>query len=83
MTAETLRAGVTYRCPVCRAEITLLRPAPAGFAPRCCNVDMQRVAYEAAFYRCPVCQAEVALLSLRNPDFVPRCCNVDMQRVAA
>ena len=78
-----LAQGTMFRCPVCGAEITQLRPAPEGFLPRCCNVAMVRLERQAVFYRCPVCGAEVAALRPASPGFFPRCCNTDMQRLAA
>jgi len=76
-------AGVTYRCIVCGAELTLLRPAPEGFEPRCCNLDMDMIETRAIFYRCPVCGAEIAQIHAGSSEFTPRCCNTDMHRLAA
>ena len=38
------RRAVFFRCPVCGAETALLYVGEPAFTPRCCNVDMDRLA---------------------------------------
>jgi desulfoferrodoxin-like iron-binding protein len=72
-----------FRCAVCGAEVTVLRPVAGDFKPVCCNRPMEPRDLRAVFYRCPVCGAEIAIINPGAPGFRPRCCNTDMERIAA
>jgi hypothetical protein len=41
---QVKRRAVFFRCPICGAEIAILKPGASGFDPRCCNAAMRRVA---------------------------------------
>ena len=83
MTNATVQPGAMYRCPVCGAEIAVLRPAGGDFRPVCCNRPMELMPQQAILYRCPVCGSEIAVIRPGAPGFRPRCCNTDMVRFAA
>ena len=75
MSQEAVR-GQIYRCPICRAEITVLaRMEVKDFRPHCCNTAMEIMEHNAVFYMCEVCGAEVAAVRDVPEDFRPRCCS--------
>ncbi len=76
--SRPVRLGQVYRCPVCRAEILVIRAATAALDPHCCNRPMEPTRV-VPVYRCPVCGAEVAVL--RQGDEAPElvCCNRPME----
>jgi predicted RNA-binding Zn-ribbon protein involved in translation (DUF1610 family) len=75
--------GVTYRCPVCGAEVAVIARRHGAFAPRCCNTAMLPIRRRLVFFICPVCGSEVAVMRGEAGNFTPRCCNVAMRREAA
>ncbi|MHC4481684.1 MAG: hypothetical protein ACYS8K_07010 [Planctomycetota bacterium] len=75
--------GLTYRCPVCGAEVSVLGRSSGEFAPRCCNMPMVALPRRVAFYFCPVCGVQIAVLKPGDGAFEPRCCNREMVRLAA
>jgi hypothetical protein len=40
--AALARGLVFYMCPICRAEIAVVRRSAGDFMPRCCNREMVR-----------------------------------------
>ena len=72
------RVGHVYRCSVCGAEVSVVRPGYGGLAPRCCNTAMIRLPGRHETYRCPVCGAEVMVIRGGAGPLTPRCCNTDM-----
>ena len=75
------RRGSVYVCPVCGAELAIIHHGGGRFAPRCCNVAMERSERILVFYRCPVCGAEVGVVHEGRGDFDPHCCNQCMRRI--
>jgi len=81
--AAATKPGALYRCPVCGAEIILLRRAPEGFRPVCCKKPMLLQPRHAPLYRCQVCGTQVAIIGFGDPAFRPKCCNREMKLEAA
>ena len=81
--ASTSSRGKVYRCPVCKAEVTVVGTAMGLFLPHCCNVEMIELPARVRFYVCPVCGAEIALLRGGTEPLTPRCCNTAMLLEAA
>jgi endogenous inhibitor of DNA gyrase (YacG/DUF329 family) len=75
--------GLTYRCPVCGAELAVVSRRIGAFVPFCCNTSMVPVGCTVTFYVCPVCGAEVGLLRPGADRFQPECCNRPMVRILA
>ncbi len=76
--------GQVFRCPVCGAEVTVIRGASgATLAPRCCNRPMLLKNSRTVGYRCPVCGAEIVVIRQGGGELRPRCCNRDMVLRAA
>ena len=79
------RLGTVYRCPVCGAEITVIRDGGGRLAPICCNVPMEVLRGRVRFFCCPVCGAELAVIRRGLPaqagagDLAPICCNEPMR----
>ncbi len=67
--------GQVYRCPVCGAEVSVIRGGEGELAPRCCNQPMKLLARRHEVYYCPVCGAEVMVLRHGAGELAPRCCN--------
>jgi desulfoferrodoxin-like iron-binding protein len=70
--------GAVYRCPVCGAEVSVVRDGAGALAPRCCNQPMERLAGRHKAYYCPVCGAEVMVIRPGAGALAPRCCNEPM-----
>jgi len=79
--AQRNRTGQVYRCPVCGAEVSVIRGGGGVLAPRCCNQPMALLPQLHIVYHCPVCGAEVMVLHRGAGDFAPRCCNRTMERL--
>lgn len=77
------RRGVVYRCPVCGAELVVIRGSSGVLAPVCCNRPMVRARARMRFFRCPLCGAELAVIRDAGGELAPVCCNEPMQVVAA
>jgi len=73
--------GSVYRCPVCGAEISLIRPGGGHLTPVCCNVKMELLGEVNAVYHCSVCRCTVMQIVDRGGTLSPRCCNRSMERV--
>ena len=76
----TNRLGSVYRCPVCGAELVVVRGAEGTLAPICCHVPMIREAARVRFFYCPLCGAELAVIRDAGGELAPRCCNEPMRQ---
>ena len=74
------RFGQVFRCPICGAEVTVIRAGHGGPTPRCCNRYMMLKREHAAGYRCLLCGSEVVVIRQGDGELRPRCCNRDMIR---
>ena len=72
-------AGQVYYCPVCGAEVSVIRAAEGKLTPHCCNQPMLLKSKLNSIYRCPVCGAEVMVTFSDQGELTPRCCNRFMQ----
>ena len=72
------RLGAVYRCPVCGAEVLVIRADSGRLAPVCCNRPMVRLAARARIFYCPVCGAELAVIRDAGGELAPVCCNRPM-----
>jgi Zn finger protein HypA/HybF involved in hydrogenase expression len=69
--------GSRYRCPVCGAELAVIRGGDGTLGPVCCGVEMELLKGLCPVWRCPLCGSEImAIRGGRN--FTPHCCNVAM-----
>jgi len=75
------RTGQVYRCPVCGAEVSVIRGGGGVLAPRCCDQTMTLLPRLHVVYRCPVCGVEMMVLRWGAGEFAPRCCNRTMERL--
>ena len=74
------RIGQVYRCPVCGAELSVMRTATGDLAPRCCNTAMLLLPERHATYVCPVCGSGLMVIREGAGPLTPRCCNTPMIR---
>ncbi len=79
-TQQYNRTGQVWRCLVCGAEVSVVRPGEGALAPRCCNRAMEPLVWRHATYFCPVCGAEVMVIREGSDIPEPRCCNRPMLR---
>ena len=70
--------GQVYRCEVCGAEVSVVRPGRGPLAPRCCNEPMKLLPTLHLTWYCPVCGAETMVIRLGGGELTPRCCNRPM-----
>ncbi len=80
--AQYNKTGQAYRCPVCGAEVSVIRAGAGALAPRCCNRQMVLLQRLHATYVCPVCGSEVIVIREGSTMPAPRCCNRPMVRRA-
>lgn len=73
-----IKAGMVYVCPVCGAELSVIKGGHGGFSPVCCNVAMRRANRINSIYRCPVCGSEITVISGFSKSFSPVCCSTGM-----
>ena len=79
MTQQNL-VGQVFRCPVCGAEVSVIRGAQGALAPRCCNCAMLLLPQRHATYVCPLCGSQVMVIRTGTGELAPRCCNRPMVR---
>ncbi len=79
-TQQYNRTGQVWRCPVCGAEVSVIRAGRGALAPRCCNRPMELLARRHATYCCPICGSEVMVIREGSNAPEPRCCNRAMLR---
>jgi desulfoferrodoxin-like iron-binding protein len=70
--------GQVFRCPICGAEVSVIRSADGKLAPRCCNQPMELLSTHHESFRCPVCGAEIMVIRRGRGALTPRCCNEPM-----
>jgi desulfoferrodoxin-like iron-binding protein len=70
--------GQVYRCPVCGAEVSVIRCGEGDLAPRCCNQAMALLPERHVTYFCPVCGSEIMVIRQGVGPLAPRCCNRPM-----
>jgi len=73
--------GSVYRCPVCGAELSLIRPGGGHLAPVCCNRNMELLGKVSTVYHCSVCRCAVMHIVDRGGKLSLLCCNKSMERV--
>jgi competence CoiA-like predicted nuclease len=73
--------GQTYLCPVCGAEISLVRSGNGELTPVCCERPMVLREKINRVYFCPVCGAQIMLVRSKSDNLTPVCCHVPMQEI--
>jgi len=73
--------GQTYFCPVCGAEISLIRSGKGKLSPVCCERPMVLVEKINRVYFCPVCGSQIMLVRSGSDNLTPVCCHVPMQEI--
>lgn len=79
MIAVANRLGTVYHCPICGAEVTVIRSRDGALAPICCDRLMERRPSRSRIYFCAICGAELAVVRASDGDLAPVCCNELMQ----
>lgn len=72
--------GQVYRCPVCGAELSVIKGGRGQLKPICCNKEMAALEVINSVYVCSVCHSE--LMVIRDGDNLePICCNKKMNPI--
>ena len=76
----SVELGTVYRCPVCGAEVSLIRGGTGVLAPICCNVAMEATGRTNPAYFCTECGSEIMVVAGEPDNLEPVCCNKPMSR---
>ncbi|MBI3397959.1 MAG: hypothetical protein HY026_01780 [Deltaproteobacteria bacterium] len=72
--------GRIYRCPVCGAELSVIKSGSGELKPICCNTKMIMLEAVNTVYVCSVCRSE--LMVIKDVEKLePVCCNKKMNPV--
>lgn len=77
------KLGSVYRCPVCGAEVSVIRHGKGSLCPYCCDVPMESVDIINTIYRCSLCGSEVMNIKGGKGTLEPFCCDKLMNAVNA
>jgi len=69
------KLGSVYRCPVCGAEVSVMRCGKGHLEPFCCNVAMELTGAINTIYRCALCGSEVMNIKEGDGKLEPFCCD--------
>ncbi|MFQ5586384.1 MAG: hypothetical protein ACE5GF_06150 [Thermodesulfobacteriota bacterium] len=72
--------GNVYRCPVCGAELSVIRAGGGRLAPVCCNRRMELLERVNKVYLCSICHCEVMHIVEGGGSLSPNCCNQPMKK---
>ena len=71
--------GRVYRCPVCGAELSVIRGGRGRLRPICCNTEMVQLKTINHVYVCSVCGSELMVIRGGIKTLNPVCCNKKMR----
>ncbi len=80
MKSDKVLIGQVYLCPICGAEVSVIKADNGDLAPVCCNEQMVLKKKLNAVYFCPVCKSEIMVVRGNESNLEPICCNKEMQR---
>jgi desulfoferrodoxin-like iron-binding protein len=69
------KLGSVYRCPVCGAEVSVMRHGGGSLGPFCCNVAMELTDTINRIFRCTLCASEVMAIKEGEGTLEPFCCD--------
>lgn len=72
--------GSVYRCPVCGAELSVIKGGSGELKPICCNTEMIMLEPINTVYVCSVCRSELMVIK-NGKNLEPICCNKKMRAV--
>jgi desulfoferrodoxin-like iron-binding protein len=70
--------GRVYRCPVCGAELSVIRNGKGSLRPVCCNTHMVQLKTINHLYVCSICGSELMVIRGGVKTMNPLCCNKKM-----
>lgn len=70
--------GRVYRCPVCGAELSVIRGGRGRLRPVCCNTEMVQLKITNHVYVCSICGSELMIIK-GGENLQPICCNKKMR----
>jgi desulfoferrodoxin-like iron-binding protein len=76
------KLGSVYRCPICGAEVSVMRHGEGHLGPYCCNEPMELTDRINLVYRCSMCGTEV--MAIKEADegrLEPYCCDTLMMKI--
>ena len=81
--AAQVALGRVYRCPVCGAEVLVVKAASQALDAHCCNTAMKPVDKVVDIYHCKQCGSELAALRDSGGPLDLNCCNAPMTKLPA
>ncbi len=76
------KIGSVYRCPVCGAEVSVMRHGGGSLGPFCCNVAMELTDQINLIFRCPLCGSELMVIKdTEEGGLEPYCCDNPMMKI--
>lgn len=78
MTSDRNILGRVYRCPVCGAELSVIKGGNGILKPMCCNTEMIMLKKINTVYICLVCFSELMVIKGHGKKLNPICCNKKM-----
>jgi len=79
MKSDRNALGSVYRCPVCGAELSVIKGGVGKLKPICCNTEMVLLKEINTVYFCSVCFSELILIKGSPENLQPICCNKKMK----
>lgn len=78
------RLGSVYRCPVCGAEVSVIRHGKGSLGPVCCDEAMELADQINTIFRCTLCATEIMTIK-EEPEATlePFCCDKLMVAINA
>lgn len=81
--AGPVALGRRYRCPVCGAEVLVVKASSQALDTHCCNTAMKPLYKLVDIYHCNQCGSEVAALRDSGGELELACCNAPMTKLPA
>ncbi len=75
--------GQTYICPVCGAEVSVVRGGDGEMVLVCCERPMVLHKTINKVYYCPSCGAQIMLVKSGSDNLAPACCHIPMLEITS
>ncbi len=78
------KLGSVYRCPVCGAEVSVIRHGKGVLGPYCCDEAMELIEQINTISRCTLCASEIMTIKEEpKGKLEPFCCDKLMAAINA
>lgn len=76
---KNFEKGRVYKCPVCGAETTVIKPKSDDLELHCCNTFMKIQPRINKSFKCKTCKSEIMVIRNDDANLDPHCCNEIME----